>query len=483
MMFAWVGLMLVWALVLPMGGALAEANTLDAVFRLALGGGWPTDGQHHALSATRWILSEGYATPASTHSSVAELLRAHPGQAPDVVTASQNPAAGYWVNALALRVSGWASLRWDEAVLLLRIINVVLLAPLPALVFATARRFSLSPLTAAIAPVLLFAVPQLAQTGGTANMLALPTLLSAVAVWLGVRMWTGDRSWWTSAGLAVVAALAAVVSTSGLLVPVFALLCVGIAAGRDARRRALDAGLVLVFGGVAVVSALQQYLGTVHRVVAGTADVSTALPLEYTFGNVIDAQWGGLSSLFWGGFGRNAAALTPPLIAFLTVGSLAIICWALLRRERALTRAWPLLLWAALVIGAALLTGVVAARSAHSVLAGDGRQVNLAVTALVIVVVLAARAITTTAERRQRVAVVALVGAPLIAAYGLSVAYQSAYEASHFAVSKAGLATLSAVTPLGYAGIAAAVLLWGTATVIGVALGVRATRHRFDQQS
>ncbi|PZE94812.1 glycosyltransferase family 39 protein [Curtobacterium sp. MCBD17_008] len=479
---AWVALLTVWALTTPPGSALAEANTVDGAFRIALRGTWPADGQLHALNATRWILAEGFATPATTHGSIAELLAAHPGDAPDRNVAGQDPVAGYWLSAVVLRVAGWASLRWDEAVMLLRAINIVLLAPLPMLVFATARRFSLSPVTAAMTPVLLFTVPQLAQTGGTANMLAPVTLLSAIAVWLGARLVTGDRSWWTSTAVALVAGVAMTISYSGLLVALFALVCLVFAQGPGLRRKLIDVGVVIVISGVSLVSVLQQYLAQVHRLGLGTANTAAAIPQEYTLGNAIDGQWSGLSTRFWGSLGRDGWLLTSPLSAFLTVGALALACWALLRREPALRRAWPLLTWSGLVVGAALLSGIIASRNARLVMTGDGRQLDLAVTALVTVIAITAVSLTSSPGQARGIARIATVGSPIIAAYGLSVAYQGAYEATHFAVSKGGLSAMTAISPFGPVGIALAVLVWVAATVAAVVLVVRATRLRSELQ-
>ncbi|MCY1692887.1 hypothetical protein [Curtobacterium sp. SL109] len=474
--------MTVWALITPPGSSLAEANTIDAIFRIALGGTWPADGELHALNATRWILAEGFASPAATHGTVAALLAAHPGDAPDLNIQSQNSPVAYWVGALALRASGWVSLRWDVAVLLLRVINIALLAPLPLLVSATARQLLGSPVAAATASVLLFAVPQLAETGGTVSPTAAATLLSAVAVWLGVRLVTGERSWWSSVALACTAGFATAISFSGLLVAVFALVCIASTRGRGVRRLATDIALIIVISGVGIIAVVQQYLVETRRFLTGTANVSNVIPQESTFGNAVDAQWTGLSTRFWGGLGRDGWLLTSPLVAILTVGSLAVLSWALLRREPSIRRAWPLLTWAGIVLASLLLTGILGGRVSHVVLTGDGQGLDVAVTALVAAVAVAARSVLTSPRQTRRAVTVALVGSPLIAAYGMSVAYQGVYEASHFAVSTSGLSTMAAVSPFGAGGIASAGLILAAATVTAWVVAVRAVRCQVKEE-
>lgn len=473
---AWVALMTVWALVTPAFGAPREADTVDAIFRVALGGGWPATGQMHALNATRWILSDGLLTPTSDHASIAQLLAQHPGDAPELNAMAQHPVTVFAVGAVLLRAVGWASLRWDETVLLLRAVDVVLLAPLPALVFATARRFRMGPIAAACTPVLLFAVPQLAQTGGSVSVWAPMTLLCALVVWLSSRVLSGDSSWRTIVALAVVAGVATATTAAGLLTVVFAVVALVFAPGQLLLRRLIGSALVTAAALAAFAAFAGRYAEAVPSALRGAAAPPLPADRTYTLGNLVDAQWNGFVYSFWGGLGNGDWVLVPPVSIGLAVCAVALLVWALLRRQSELLRAWPLLLWSVLLLGATGVYGAVAARSAHTLIAGRGYLLVLAVTALVVAIAIAARSLVTGPRQARSLTRCGAAGSMLLAFYGISVTYQGFYEGGYFTISGTGLLTLDDASPFGALGVALVVLVWAMGTVATLVLIVTTTR-------
>jgi small subunit ribosomal protein S36 len=85
--------------------------------------------------------------------------------------------------------SGWA---WDQGVGFLRMINVLLLAPIPVLAWAAVRpltRSTVSPIAAAMVPLL---IPGLSRVGGTINNDNLLTLLAGILTVLLVHVCLGN---------------------------------------------------------------------------------------------------------------------------------------------------------------------------------------------------------------------------------------------------------------------------------------------------
>src|SRR5215218_9635111 len=114
---------------------------------------------------------------------------------------TQHPPLYYAVNAGVVRAAGALDWRFDRTLALMRLVSVALVAPLPLLVAATARRFTPRRRIADVAAFLPLAVPQLAAQGASVSNDALVVLLGAVLTYLLARVLTGDRGWRT-AGLA-----------------------------------------------------------------------------------------------------------------------------------------------------------------------------------------------------------------------------------------------------------------------------------------
>lgn len=97
---------------------------------------------------------------------------------------------------------------FDRLVSAMRLLDVLLVAPLPLLAWAAARRVGLAPVAAVAAAALVLCVPTLTHIGSVVNNDDLLILLGAVLTVLVARIATGDTSWPTSLGTGLVLGLA-----------------------------------------------------------------------------------------------------------------------------------------------------------------------------------------------------------------------------------------------------------------------------------
>jgi small subunit ribosomal protein S36 len=175
----------------------------------------------------------------------------------------QHPPLYYLLGAAVLRLPGVGGLPFDQQLWLLRLLSVLLLAPLPLLAWAAARAL-LGPgppaLAAAVLPV---TVPGLSRIGGSFTNDTLLTLLGAVLVWLLARVMAGDLRLRT--GGWVGATLLAALLTKGfaLVLPpvVLAAYAVAYLRHRPGLRRAAGPGLLaLGVGGLGLLWWLRNLL-------------------------------------------------------------------------------------------------------------------------------------------------------------------------------------------------------------------------------
>ncbi|MGU3410069.1 hypothetical protein ACLBWP_08185 [Microbacterium sp. M1A1_1b] len=467
----WVALLTLWALVTPLFGAPGETDTVDAVFRTALGAGWPPPGSMHALAASRWVIDNP-----GDRSTFAAVLAAHPGETSIVNPLSQNPQTWFLAAGAVLRVLHFETLRWDLAVLALRLVDVVLLAPVPVLVWAIARRLSGIRLLAAIAPVLMLAIPKAAQFGAAVTIWTAVVLLATVAVWLAARVLTGDRSWWASIGLALVAGAAATLNAMGLVLLGFALVVL-VVARRPRARRLVDTAVAVVVD-LVVVLALWRSLrsGWVPDGAPAPATPPADVPGGLNIGTFLDVQWRGGIGSFWGSLGLETYGLTPPLVTGLSATALGLLVWAALRRDRALRPTWTVLVWPASVVVATLVYAWRNAVADGQIATSNGSVLLVAAPVLAAAFAVVTASVWPARRTRRRAAVVGTIGSVLIAGYGLAVGVAGAYQGGRLTPTTAGLHALAAATPLGIRPVAAVGLVVVVAAVALVTLVVLATR-------
>lgn len=482
---AWLSFLLTFALLTPAFGAPDEAAHVDAAFRLALGLGWPHGGEMHYLAAIRQIVE--HPVNAVDRPSVDALLAAVPGDSAAIDPMSQNPPTYWLVAAGILRLIRFGAHDWATSVLVLRLFDVALLTALPVLVWATVRRVTRSPRTALVAPLLLFAVPQLAQVGAGVTSWAPMILLGAVLVWLSVRVLTGDRSWWTTAGLAVAVTGLAAISALGLLaVPFVVVVFVLARSARVARgarsdtaaRPALHAGVVVV--SAAAVSGWW-WVRTLRATGTLLPDALRAATTVEPYpagganpGAFAGRQWDGLTASFFGDFGTNQWPLPPVVIDALAIVGLVALAWSYARRSpdrRVLT---IVLVWPALVVVATLAYNWRNYLGTHHGNGLQGRFLFVAVVALVLAQAVAWRALVVRPELRRRLALVAAVGSFAIGLYGIGIAYRGAWENVQFRVTPDGLAAMAGGSLAGAVPVAVAGVLFLVAAVTSIVLVRRA---------
>ncbi|MBF4613856.1 glycosyltransferase family 39 protein [Curtobacterium sp. VKM Ac-1376] len=467
---AWLAFLLTFALVTPAFGAPDEPAHVDAAFRLALGLGWPHGGEMHYLAAIRQVVE--HPVPAVDRPTVDALVAAVPGDSPAIDPMSQNPPTYWLVAAGILRVIRFGAHDWATSVLTLRLFDVLLVTALPVLVWATVRRVTRSPRTALVAPLLLFAVPQLAQVASGVTVWAPVILLGAVLVWLSARVLTGDRSWSTTAGLAVAVTGLAALNALGLLAVPFAVLVLLLARDRPWGQRALHAGVVVV-----AAAAVSGWWWVRTLLLSGTLvpdalrGVTAVQPYPSGGANpgaFAGRQWDGMTASFFGALGANQWPLPPMVVDTLAVVGLAVIGWSYARRSPGHRVATVVLVWPAVVLVATLAYNWRNYLGTHQGNGLQGRFLFVAVVALVLAQAVAWHALVVRPELRRRLARFAAVSALTIGAYGIGLTYRGAWENTQFRVTPGGLSAMAGGSLAGPSPIALVLGLFAVAAVTAV---------------
>jgi small subunit ribosomal protein S36 len=238
-----------WSIVAPLGEAPDEPAHLALVLHLADGNGYPDyDGLTNQAAIIRLCKTYASATracPRQGEEVTPTSMRLHPrADAPDkgsrpawddeggdasvgqLNQMPQHPPLYYQAMATVLRVERavlGGPMSADRELALLRLVNALIIAPLPLLAWWAARRFRASETTAITASVAVFAVPMLTHIGSTLNNDNLLTLFAAVGAALLAGVLRGDRSLRTAAAVGVVTALALLAKAFGMvLIPAIA---------------------------------------------------------------------------------------------------------------------------------------------------------------------------------------------------------------------------------------------------------------------
>ena len=467
----------VWALLTPMYQAPDELPHVDSSVRLALGGEWVPPGDALFSAAVLATSEEQATTSASDRSTFGEFLAAHPGEAAKVDQMTQHPPTYYLLAAAALDAIGFEDLRWDLSVLALRLLDAVLLLPLPWLVHATVLRVTRSRRSALVAAVALLAVPQLAHIGASVNNDGLTVLLASVLTWATVRVLTGAHR---LRDVLLVGALLGVLLLSkgtGLPAVPFVAVALGVAgrgvlpASRRLLHVAVALSLALLVGG---------WWWLRNLVLYGDVQPSGLAPVRPTIewpagtgpdvGLYVDTAWNGITTSFWGQFGLLEHALSPVVTDVLSVLALVLVAGWAFRAPRGATVPLAVLPVVTVVLLVAN-TWRVYDRTGQ-VYGVQGRYLFVAIVALLVLAAVAARRAAPTPSARLGVGRVVVVGSVLLAGYGLLVAHRGFSETPPTWVGPVGLAELARLTPLGPVPLAVlAALAAVTATaMVGVVL-------------
>lgn len=230
----WISLTAAWSVVIPFGRAPDEVLHADMIEALRVEAGYPdfdslylserlnvaasTAGLYEPSTATH--LTAESATPRPDRPRLEEFGSMAPTDFENQMT--QHPPGYYVLSATALTAVASVTPRawwsWDRTVLFLRLVSVLIVAPLPAIAYLTMSL--LRPGSTAIAASFLpLLAPQLAFIGGTINNDNLATLLAWVATYLAVRVMQGDLTRTTAGLLGLSIAGATFTKAFGLLLP------------------------------------------------------------------------------------------------------------------------------------------------------------------------------------------------------------------------------------------------------------------------
>lgn len=445
----------VWAILTPVFDAPDESIHVNSALRTALGDEWVPAGQGLLYESVDVMRRTVDSVPAADRPTVGELLEEDPGLSEGRDQMTQHPPTWYLIGGTVLRLVDFEELRWDRATILLRLLDVATIAPLPLLAWATVRRVTRSPRTALVGALSVFFVPQLASIGASFTNDAPVILCGAVIVWLGSRYLTGDVRWRVVVGLALATGAAALSKGTALpLIPFVAVvLLLGGAAtlplwGRLVRLVAVG-GATLALSGWWWIGNVLRY-GTLQP--NGMVGQRPVVPWPegetVNLGLFANSLWNGLASSFWGNFGSLAIPMSPIVTDTLTVATIVpLLAFAYRRRDR-LGLSVAMSLPPLALVGSLALTSFNSYQDTQGIYAIQGRYLFPGLVAAILLVAIAWRRFLPLAPMREGFGRVLVVGAPLVAAYALTVAYRGFYENQQLEITRDGLALAALLLPV-----------------------------------
>lgn len=459
-----------WAVLVPPFEAPDEQAHFDTALHLATGDPWVGPGDQRYLRAVQAAAGEATADqtafPPASRSTVQELRTADPGidrGAVDQMT--QHPPTAYVLQAVVLRLVGFEHLRWDHALLTLRLADAALVLPLPLLAWAAVRRITRSPRAAVVGAASVLAVPELASIAASVTNDALTYLLGGVVTAVLVRVLTGDRRHRVLVALGL--ALGALVLTKGTGLPAVPVVALALVLGPDAppwgRRTVETLGTLLLAGGVGGWWWVRNLV--VHHTLQPDGYAAIRPPQSFPPGEgpdlatFVDVSWGTVIRTFWGSFGSNAsAALSPWLVVPVTLVTVGVVAVLAFRRGPARRAAVVLAVFPVLLLAGQTITSARAYLVTASVVGTQGRYLFPSLVALVVLSALAWRRLRT-GRRRTGALPVALTAAALaMSCTGLVTAAARLVPGSGYAVWSEGAPGSTAIAASGVAALAVAVV-------------------------
>ncbi|MCM3886856.1 glycosyltransferase family 39 protein [Frankia sp. R82] len=326
-----------WSVLVPQYHAPDEPNHVDAVMRLVEGRGWPHPGH---VTVTRGGVGAIMVAPYGLDNAPRDLsagpftadeaepreyrpswrtLERTPAPVGGIQQIVQHPPLYYWVNAVVLKAipGGGDHLRWDEIIGILRLVSVLMIAPLPLLAWAGAHRLSDgNPIAGICAALMPLAIPQLTHIGSSVNNDNLLVLTGGLATVAVVYVLRGDTSLRTAAYTGAFIGLALMTKSLAIvLVPMAALayLVAWLRARRDADvGTGTGTGLSVPWRQIALGGAIMVVLGgwwwIVNVVRWGTFQPETP---GFPLGQYLGDDWGAYTELlvngtilrWWGSIG------------------------------------------------------------------------------------------------------------------------------------------------------------------------------------
>ncbi|MCY1692886.1 glycosyltransferase family 39 protein [Curtobacterium sp. SL109] len=450
---AFFAVLLCWAMITPIFQAADELQHVDAVMHLALGYSWSDPGTMHLLAATAAAFQDPQQVSGLTWH---QLLEQFPGRlqtftaVPGVSAVnqmSQHPPTSYFIGAGVLRLVAFENLRWDHAVLTLRLLSVILTLPLPLLAWATVRRVTTSPRAAVVGAIAILAIPQIAVIGSSVTNDAPVFLLSGAVTLVVVRVLTGDSRLLMIVLLAVL--LGALLWMKGTALPVVPFVAIAVFVGvyhfQGLRRALLRTGLA------AIISAGTGAWWWIHNLLLyGTLQPEGFVsrePKPFPAGQGPDIPtyvatlWNRLSETFWGSPGRTAQfPMSQILIDVGTVLAIGVIVVFAIRRHQNLMPALVLAVLPATFVLIETTKAWLGYQEMGVVGGTQGRYYFPALIALITLSAIAWRRLPRTGTGRAALATALSVIFGLIALYGISFDYRTFWENRALAVTSNGLA-------------------------------------------
>ncbi|MGZ4620121.1 MAG: hypothetical protein ACXV3F_15780, partial [Frankiaceae bacterium] len=221
-----------WSFLVPVFSAVNEPAAVDGVMRIQQDQGWPSAPSNLLPQTGAAVNRSVYGTslrPAQNNPVPPSApLRAErpswdelaetgaPSGGPQPLTDA--PPLFYGLGSAVLTlIPGSDSWAWDQSVAVLRLVGVLMAAPLPLLAWAAARRLTGSVLAGVTAAVIPFALPELSHVSSTVTSDALLILLGGLAAAGVAFVLRGDRTLGTAVRLGVISGLAALTGLPGLV--------------------------------------------------------------------------------------------------------------------------------------------------------------------------------------------------------------------------------------------------------------------------
>jgi 4-amino-4-deoxy-L-arabinose transferase-like glycosyltransferase len=470
------GVMVLWAFLVPIYGAPDEHAHMNSAVRLTQEAAWPAPGDARMYGMVAAARDEA-AKPARDRSTFAELAERFDASG-GVDQMTQHPPLYYAFGALVLQSIGFMDLRADVALIVLRLAGLIFAVPMTLLLWDAVRRLTRSPKAAVLAAASTLAVPQLAHIFAAVSNDGLSILLCSVIVWLAVRVMTGDHRRRILVAIGVALGLALLVKGTALpFIPFVAAVLLIWPQRASMGRRVMRAGIALV---IAFAVGGWWWLRNILRFgdlqPSGLADVRETVPWDPgTQPNVIefvDRLWSRASVSFWGNFGWLEFPLPQLLTDVLTVGALLVVALYGFRRGRTRLQAIVLTALPALLLVMLFVNTWRHYLRTQQPAGMQGRYFFVAIVVLVAVSAIAWRRFVA-AEHRVRVGLALLGVFAGLAVYGLLRAYIGLYEGSTYRVTIHGILGWVGTVPGGSASIIAASVIAAAAGVTGLILAWR----------
>lgn len=504
-------MLVLWAVLTPAFRAPDEPQHFNSVLRLLEGGGWPepqtamiSDGVRVAVDEAGWapvdqpfIRQSAAVLPGEAERVGPPLfVELDPGDPADRVVVStvelpagsgppavdqmtQHPPGYYALGALVLKLLGGEDWRWDQQLLVLRLLSASLVVWLVPLTAATTRAIGGSTRAALIAAVSVTGVSQLAHINSAVTNDALANVSAATVLWLASLALTRRHTWKLVLGAGI--ALGIALLSKGFLLASIPVVAISFVLGHRANPRARPRWWA-AFVSLAVAFAVGGWWWLRNLVLYGAIQPDGMPPRPYLDTgqepSVLAFLRGarrGLVSSAWGNYGWMELSVPAWLGQAMTVALLLAVVGALVagggtRMPLAVLLLLPLL---TLLI---ILYGSWQAYVDGGYLAGlQGRYLFVAVPVFAACVGIATDAAGSRLPAGQRRALLLVVPVTCVGlgAYGLAFAFQGFYHPAGESV-RVALGRWEAWSTLGTTATAIAVIAPCIAAVLTVTLLARA---------